>query len=185
MRVVDRRIPWGTRVTLALAGLAALGATLINPYGVHMWTFLGETVRLGRDDIEEWGSILTYPVALGLPWALTLTAAALAFWRSERPRPYDYFAIVALLAFASFRVSRLDAFFALAVVILLAPELASAIASLVRRSDAPAVSCVRQARRPLASSRSQSSRWPRWLVPAARIIGPVRHVPDHCRAVGA
>ena len=34
-------------------GLAALAATLINPYGWGMWTFLFATVRMGRD-VTEW-----------------------------------------------------------------------------------------------------------------------------------
>jgi hypothetical protein len=131
-RLVNAQMPLHERLMLAVAGLLALGATLINPYGMDMWRFLGETVRLGRDDIEEWGSILTFPFALGLPWAMTFIAAVLAVWQG-RPRPrWDYVAIVALLAFASFRVSRLDAFFSLATVILFTPELASVIGGLVR-----------------------------------------------------
>ena len=171
-RVLDLRIPVGRRLTLALAGLGALGATLINPYGIHMWSFLGETVRLGRDDIEEWGSILTYPMALGLTWALTVTAAALALWRSSLPRRprYDYVAIVAVLAFASFRVSRLDAFFALTVVILLAPELSSVFANLARRFHTPSSTAAKAPALGVIAITIVTV--VAMLVPAWRIIGP-------------
>jgi hypothetical protein len=64
---------------------------------------------------------------LGIPWGLSVIAGGLAVWRSGRPRRLDYVAISALLASASFGVSRLDAFFALAVVILLASELVAVL----------------------------------------------------------
>jgi len=128
------------RLMLAAVGLLAVGATLINPYGIEMWTFLSGTVRLGRDDIEEWGSILTHPVALGVPWLLMLSAAVFAAWRSPQLRRYDYLTIVGLFGLASFRVSRLDAFFGLTVVILLTPGLVGAlrtVSSAPRRASPP------------------------------------------------
>jgi len=146
-RIAQTQISWNERAGLALVGMACVAATLLNPYGIHMWQFLGETVRLGRADIEEWGSVLTYPVSLGLPWALVLTCAALAIWRAPGTRRWLYVAVVGLLAAASFQVSRLDAFFTLAVVILLAPELVALATSfrhpsrvLPRTAAAPAVS---------------------------------------------
>jgi amino acid transporter len=54
-------------------------------------------------------------------------------WRSTRPRRWDYLAIAALLGFASFRVSRLDAFFAIVIVILLAPNLVETVGGLLTR----------------------------------------------------
>lgn len=128
-RVVDRRadLTSAQRVMLVSAGLLAVAATLANPYGSGMWRFLAETVRFGRADIEEWGSVLTHPVALGLPWFLMLSAAVLAAWRSPQMRRFDYLAIVSVMAILSFRVSRLDAFFALTVCLLLTPALVSAL----------------------------------------------------------
>ena len=173
-RLVDSRIPLAERLILGVAGIAAVAATLLNPYGADMWRFLAETVRLGRADIEEWGSVLTFPFALGVPWAITFAAAGLAVWRGGPPRRWDYVAIVALLAFASFRVSRLDAFFALATVILLAPQLtslagqfavrwrAAQTAKPVRQTPAPAFGVMVITIIVLAAM----------LVPAARIIGP-------------
>jgi hypothetical protein len=125
------------RLMLASIGLLSVGATLVNPYGLEMWTFLSETVRLGRDDIEEWGSILTHPMALGLPWLLMLSAAVFAVWRSPQLRRYDYLTIVGLLGILSFRVSRLDAFFGLTVCVLLTPGLVGALRSVASAPRPP------------------------------------------------
>jgi multisubunit Na+/H+ antiporter MnhG subunit len=174
VRVFDWRMPIRDRLFLASAGVAAVAATLVNPYGAHMWAFLGETVRLGRADIEEWGSVLTYPAALGVPWAIVFTIAALAVWRTSRPRRFDYLAIVALLAFASFRVSRLDAFFTLAAVTLLAPELAALIERATNRSRASrATSAARGAAAPgIGVMAITVVAVGVMLVPAARIAAP-------------
>ena len=126
VRCLHARTSPSDRVLFALVGVAAIAATLLNPYGLGLWTFLAETVRFERTGIQDWSSILTSPAALGIPWTLMLVAAGLAIWRSGWPRRVDYIVIVAVLAVASFRVSRLDAFFALAVVILLAPQLVNA-----------------------------------------------------------
>jgi len=119
-RMIDSRLATRQRMLIAAAAVAAVVATLANPFGVRMWVFLAETVRFSRGDIEEWGSILTYPLALGFPWAVVLCAAAVAVWRG-RVRQLDALAVTGGLALASFRVSRLDAFFAIAVVLMLAP----------------------------------------------------------------
>jgi hypothetical protein len=171
-RIIDRRISWSERVLLAIAGVAALAATLLNPYGADMWRFLGETVRLGRSDIEEWGSVLTYPLALGVPWAITFVAAGLAIWRGGSGRRWDSIAIVALLAFASFRVSRLDAFFALAVVILLTPELTSLIENFAQRRRTNPAAVRRQSAPTFGIIAITVIAVAAMLVPSAKIIGP-------------
>lgn len=38
----------------ALALVSAVAATLVNPYGWRLWSFLAETVRVSRPDITEW-----------------------------------------------------------------------------------------------------------------------------------
>ena len=120
-RVLDRGATIVARLGAGLVAASALAATLLNPYGSGLWMFLAETVRLERADTEDWNSILTAPIALGLPWALTVGVAACAVWRHGWPRAFDRLLIVGGLAFASFRVSRLDAFFALSVAILWLP----------------------------------------------------------------
>jgi hypothetical protein len=118
-----REARWTARAqTVLILGLSVL-ATLVNPYGWGLWRFLWETVGIGRADIGEWG-----PITGVSPGVLTLwlTAVLLAVWtaiRTGKARRWDYLFLVAVLGFLSFRVSRLDAFFGLAVVMLLQPRL--------------------------------------------------------------
>jgi len=104
------------RVTLAgLLGLA-LGATLVNPYGWGMWKFLAGTVRIDRPMIGDWQPLFSLPPLLWISW---LTAAGLLALASQRARSRaDWMAIgsAAMLGVMALRVSRLDAFFALAAV---------------------------------------------------------------------
>jgi hypothetical protein len=112
------------RAVFCGAGLAAALATLANPYGVQMWSFLRETVSLRRPDIMEWAPISSIPLGAATPWIVSVTAAGFVLVRSPLPfRPRDL-AVIAMLAVAAFRVNRLDAFLAIAVVVLLAPEFA-------------------------------------------------------------
>lgn len=127
MSLVEGRQTWTDRAWLAGTLAAAAAAVFINPYGRDLVGFLAETVRPERGDIEEWGSILTSPVGLGVPWALTIGAAALAVRTAGRPSRLTDSIVIVGLAVLSFRVSRLDAFFSLAVVVLLAPALIRAI----------------------------------------------------------
>ncbi|HEX5070871.1 MAG TPA: hypothetical protein VFV78_11715 [Vicinamibacterales bacterium] len=170
VQIMRPSIPAAARLMIAAAGLATVLATLANPHGVQLWTFLGETVRLGRDDIEEWGSVLTHPIAIGVPWIVTLIAAGLSFWRFPRARRFEYACIIGLLAFASFRVSRLDAFFALAVVVLLTPELVSLLTR--GRDSFPLQLRGNDSRPPVGMTVITIVTVAAMLVPAARIIGP-------------
>jgi hypothetical protein len=115
---------WRRRAVFCGAGLSAALATLANPYGVQMWSFLRETVGLRRPDIMEWAPISSIPLGAATPWIVSVTTAAFVLVRSPLPfRPRDL-AVIAMLAIAAFRVNRLDAFLAIAVVVLLAPEFA-------------------------------------------------------------
>lgn len=105
------------RIIVAVTAVAAAGATLINPYGVGLWRFLLETVRLARPDIEEWQSIAENRELL-IPWLITVLLLAGAVAR-QRPKRWRDILIAVVLAFASFKVSRLGAFFALGVGLLL------------------------------------------------------------------
>lgn len=123
-RLADSQASPRDRLVRALIGLAAVAATLLNPWGVRLWMFLAETVRLRRVDIEEWSSIAQSPLVLGVSWAITVIVGVAAIWRWRLPVRRDYLAVIAGLCVLSFLVSRLDAFFVLALVILLAPQLA-------------------------------------------------------------
>jgi hypothetical protein len=124
LAVLEPQQPWRRRAVLASVGAAAALATLANPYGVRMWAFLWDTVGFGRGDILEWAPITRIPPGAAVPWLLSLAAAAFVVVRSRQPRRPRDLILVAVLAAASFRVNRLDAFFAVGVAVLLAPEFA-------------------------------------------------------------
>jgi hypothetical protein len=149
------------RALLLGACAAAALATLVNPYGIGMWRFLAETVRLGRD-IAEWQPITSHPWSHVVMWGVTFTIAIAAGVRGARvhgaevrgakvpgaqvrsayPAPrtshlWAHFAMAAALAFASWRVARLDAFFCLAVAMLLAPRLVPVRGAAAERPASP------------------------------------------------
>ena len=113
------------RAPIACAFGAALAATLINPYGAAMWRFLAETVRLERPMIADWQPLYMLPPLLWIFWlagAVMFAVTARVSPRDARPR----LVLVAVLGIVAIRVSRLDAFFALAAVFLAASVLANA-----------------------------------------------------------
>jgi hypothetical protein len=104
-----------------IAGVALLSAlgTLINPYGWRMWEFLGATVRLTRP-IAEWQPLWTTPVLAWIPWGLVLAGVAASTMSVPRARA-DRIAMIALLAYASFRVERLAPVCVVAAIVLMSP----------------------------------------------------------------
>jgi hypothetical protein len=122
---------------LVVAGMSA-AATLLTPYGLDLWRFLAETVRLGRPEIEEWLP-LTENRELLIPWALTFVLA-LASAVKPTGRRWRDIAVAAMLAYASFRVSRIGAFFSLSVAaLLLTPSAVTAAARPYSRSGRSAL----------------------------------------------
>jgi hypothetical protein len=115
----DRRLKWST----VGMGAGSTLATLANPYGWHLWNFIGTTVRLSREDIAEWLPIWSgSPITL-IGWALGAALVLLCSTRSTtRPRP-EVLVILVGLAFASERVQRLVPFFLICTSMLLAPSL--------------------------------------------------------------
>jgi hypothetical protein len=115
---------------------AAMLATLLNPYGWGIWQFVAETVRLGRD-IQEWQPITSHPATHLALWCASLAIGAAGFVRSRATGRWSHAVMAGLLAFASWRVARLDAFFCLTVALLLAPHLMPAAAPMrrLRRGD--------------------------------------------------
>ena len=129
-------------VDSAIVALAALAATLVNPYGAQQWTFLQQTVGLTRD-ISDWVPFLKLP-PLMIAFELVLPAVALVstFVTRRRPRARDA-AVIGMLGFATFRVSRIDAFLQIAVGLLMAPAIVDCLKRLeawlrtFRRLDSP------------------------------------------------
>jgi hypothetical protein len=118
-----REARWAARAqTAMILGLSVL-ATLVNPYGWGLWRFLWTTVGVGRADIGEWSPITSVSPGVLTLWLTAVLLAAWAAIRTSQPRRWRYLFLVAVLGLLSYRVSRLDAFFGLAVVMLLQPRL--------------------------------------------------------------
>ena len=109
------------RRRLIAASLAAGLATLCNPYGPNMLTFLFETVRPDRSDIVEWLPVTQLPAIALTLWLVPTAVALTAVWRHRRVLPVSSIAIVVMLGIASFRVARIVSLYAVAVGFLLAP----------------------------------------------------------------
>ena len=109
---------------VAVVGSAAL-ATALNPHGIGLWWFLLDTVRMNRPYIEEWQPVYRLPSWAWLFWLLPASLAMLAVIRSKFRIEPRYGLIVLFLAVTSLLVSRLDAFFTLAVAFLMAEPLAA------------------------------------------------------------
>jgi hypothetical protein len=122
---VDRhlfaRVPGANNAVMIAAGAASLAATLCNPYGSRMWSFLYETVGFTRADIIDWQPVFAVGLAFGLLWTLTGAVAAAGLCMSFRRDQLDprAAAVVVALGFASLRVGRLLAFFTIATIMLL------------------------------------------------------------------
>lgn len=121
----------------ACAGATSLLATLANPYGIGMWRFLRETVGFGRADITEWQPVYVGGAGVWLPWTLTAALAAVGMLRARRSAldPVRV-SVIVLLAAASFRVSRLLAFFGIATLFLFGHAIAESFAREKRTSRA-------------------------------------------------
>ena len=125
-RITFKR-PSSRRVALlALVGVAACLATVVNPYGLDMWRFLADTVRVERPMISDWQPTFTLPVGFAALWLIPAGVAVVAVVRGRDRIDWMNAALVACLGVAALRVSRLDAFFALATVFLLGPLLSRA-----------------------------------------------------------
>jgi hypothetical protein len=121
--VVDR-VSRRMGLTAAAAGVAA---TLLNPYGYALWTFLGQTVGLDRPNINDWRPLLDSGPQVLVPWLLTAALAVVALVRGGRRIPVAHGVIALGLAVASIRVNRLDVFFTISTEMLLAPDVAEAV----------------------------------------------------------
>lgn len=117
---------------LLAVGALSLVATLLNPYGWNLWVFLAETIRLGRDHIAEWQPVWTGGASMLVLWGGALALLLVSLRRFGRPTPVVLCALAGL-ALAGARVSRLEPLFALATVMLLAPQWPTAGSNEVRQ----------------------------------------------------
>jgi len=126
-------------VLLFAVGAMALVGTLANPYGWRMWQFLMTTVGFGRAEITDWQPLYRLGAGYVALWVVLSLAAIVGIMHAWRAQTSELrrFAVVALLAVASFQVGRLEAFFAIAVVLLLGPDIAAALSAWQKPSAAP------------------------------------------------
>jgi hypothetical protein len=98
---------------------ACVLATLVTPYGWRLWQFVATTVRPDRS-IEEWKPLWGTPVFNWMPWVLAVGAA---IWAATRrfPRRWSTVGVLAVLAWSSSRVMRVESLFVELAVILIAP----------------------------------------------------------------
>ena len=127
--------PW----SLLLAGAMALVGTLANPYGWRMWQFLMTTVGFGRAEITDWQPLYRLGAGYVALWVVLSLAAVVGIVHAWRARTWELrrLVIVMVLAVGSFHVSRLEAFYAIAVVLLLGPDIAAAQSAWRKASAAP------------------------------------------------
>jgi hypothetical protein len=123
MRHPPDRPPAALLISIAIVSLAA---TLVNPYGWRMWTFLFDTVGLDRPMIDDWRPVYRAGIGPIVTWILTAALAVVAFVRGRPAVRPAHAAIVIGLGVASIRVVRLDAFFTLSVVMFLAAQIGAA-----------------------------------------------------------
>jgi hypothetical protein len=114
-------VMWRTRSPRVpvLILVVSLVSTLVTPYGIELWHFLLETVRMGRD-ITEWRPLWRQPPPDWIPWAVTV---GVALWLVRRPLRFRLHvaAVIAMLAYSSFRVMRIAPLFVACAAILLSP----------------------------------------------------------------
>jgi hypothetical protein len=128
---------WGDGRRMAILTISVLGAglaTLLNPYGVGLWRWLGDSLSAPRGAvITEWApvfSVTPQTEVLGLYLLAALAVLALIFTR--RTRGGFEFALLGFLALAAMRSNRHGVFFAIAAAIYLPKHLETFIPWLAR-----------------------------------------------------
>jgi hypothetical protein len=117
------------KIGLFLAGAMAVAGTMANPYGWRMWQFLSETVGFGRAEITDWQPLYRLGPGFVALWIVLAAAAGVGVARAWRSGEWDLrrLAVVCVLGLASFQVSRLLSFFAIATVLLLGRDIGLAL----------------------------------------------------------
>jgi len=118
------------RIALVGTAVAAIVVTALNPYGIGLWRFLWSTVGVQRPGISDWQPLyLLSPVTI-IPFVIFVTVLVIAVAFARRRVDWLYVVIVGILGVAAVRVSRIDAFFAIAAIMLLGPSLGAAAQTL-------------------------------------------------------
>ena len=103
---------------VVIVALSAL-ATLINPYGLHLWDFATGVTHLSRR-LQEWQPLWTSPVINWIPSLIAATLAIAALLRPPR-LPFERAAALAGLAYVASQVHKFTPLFVELTVLFLAP----------------------------------------------------------------
>jgi hypothetical protein len=126
---------WRRGVVLLTTTGAAAAATLVTPYGVDLWRFIASTVGAERPLIGDWLPLYSLPPNFWASWLAGFGMCALVGIKARQRASRPLMLITFGLGAASVRVSRLDAFFALAAAFLVT----SAFARETDRVEAPQI----------------------------------------------
>jgi hypothetical protein len=132
--------PRAEKAGLFVAGAMSVAGTMANPYGWGMWQFLIDTVGFGRAEITDWQPLYRLGPGFVALWIAVAVAAALGAIRAWRSGEWDLrrLAVVGVLGLASFQVSRLLSFFAIATVLLLGRDIGLTLQAWTRPSTGTA-----------------------------------------------
>jgi hypothetical protein len=99
--------------------LACAAATLVNPYGVHLWLSLLDAVIRGWSDVSEWQPVTRLSLGGG-DLVLWIVLAAVTLWGIRKLQPGRFAAVwTVLVAVAAFRERREIPFFGITAVMLI------------------------------------------------------------------
>jgi hypothetical protein len=116
---------------------ACAGATLVNPYGVHLWTSLADAIGRGWADVSEWAPVWSRAAGLAALWIWMGLAALVWLIRRRIDAPRWAWAWTILTLAAAARSRRLLAFAAVTAALLLLPNWRSAAALALPRWSGP------------------------------------------------
>ena len=141
--LVVRSLQGGIAVStgaLFALGLLSIGATLLNPYGFGLWQFLWSTVGLSRPNIGDWQPMFSLPLVFSVPFVIAAGICVFMMFKAGSRLDWAYKLIIGVLFVGAMRVSRLDVFFGIAMVMLVAPALSRSENSSMRARIDSAVS---------------------------------------------
>jgi hypothetical protein len=133
---------WSTLAMRAALFVSCALATLINPYGYGLWDFLRTTVGTSRAEINDWMPLFSMPWPIVAYECILPLLAVFAIVKTRRIS-LAYGAILFVLAVATYRISRVDAFLHTAIVILIASQIAEALGASASRAGVAKLSTQR------------------------------------------
>lgn len=96
----DGRRAWLTVGQLVLVAVFTVSATLINPYGPDLWTWLIESLSQPRPENSEWRAPLASDDFF-VPFVLLVGMTAAAWFGTRKPRDWVHFLLIMLCLWQS------------------------------------------------------------------------------------